>query len=285
MKTVRELSKGKRDMWSLDPRIIQVKPGWNPREENDQLEQHIDSLANLIFANGYDPTKPIAIYLEGDTYYVCDGHCRLRATLLAIKRGAPIVSIPVLTEARGVNEAGRVAAILTRNNGKRLEPLEQGRVYVRLQSFGWDDKQIAETAGVSITHVKQIFDLMAASPEAHALIKSGDVSATTVAAATKRHGAARAAKVIRRAVGNAKAGGKGKATLAAVERAANSGGADGESPEKTNRPLSEILGFFRDTLSEKNGSAAALQFLELFLRYRDGDLSPERFVKAIGEIL
>lgn len=284
MKTIRELSKGKRDMWSLDPRIIQIKPGWNPRDETDQLRAHIEWITCSIISNGFHQDKPLTVYQEDDKYYLSDGHCRFRATLAAIERGAPIESVPVLLEARGVNEAGRVAAILTRNNGLRLEPLEQGRVYIRLQAFGWDDKQIAETAGVSPTHVKNIFDLMAASPEAHAMVRAGDVSATTVATATKRHGAANAEKVIKLAVKAAKSKGKGKATAAAVKRAANSGMSD-EPDEKTNRPLSEILGFFRDTLSEKDGSPGALQFLEFFLRYRDGDLSPERFIKSIGEIL
>jgi ParB-like chromosome segregation protein Spo0J len=290
MKTILELSKGRANIYNLDPRELKIKPGWNPRDETEQLQQHIETIAASIIAVGYDSSKPLTAYPDEDGYYVSDGHCRLRATLMAIKRGAEIVSVPVVLEARGTNEAARTAGLLTRNNGLRLEPLEQGRVYVRLQGFGWTDEQIAQTSGMSLSHVRQIFDLMGASPDAQKLVRSGDVAASTVATATRRHGATKAAKIVKRAVATAKASGKPKATLAAVERAASKGDAGTEkdtdkSDEKTNRPLSEILSFFRDTIAEKNGTATALNFLELFLRYREGDLTPENFVKKIGEIL
>jgi len=279
MKTIRELSRGKRDIWQLDPRVLKTKPGWNPRDETEQLKQHIATIAASIVAVGYDAAKPLTVYQDGDDYFISDGHCRLRAVLGAIKAGTPIETVPVVLESRGINEEARVAGILTRNNGLRLEPLEQGRVYLRLQGFGWTDKKIAETSGMSISHVKQIFELMAATPEAQAMVKAGDVSATTVAAATKKHGPARAAKVIRQAVESAKSSGKSKATHRAVERVSN-----GIRTLEKPRPLSEIIKFFRECIAEKDAPTGTLKFMSIFLRYRDGYMSPESFAKQVGEI-
>jgi hypothetical protein len=60
----------------LDPKIIQIKEGWNSREATDpQNSNHIAELAASIREVGVK--KPLVCYMENDIVYVTDGHCRL----------------------------------------------------------------------------------------------------------------------------------------------------------------------------------------------------------------
>lgn len=82
---IRKLAQGNRNVWSIDPRAIIQK--WNARDDTPELLDHIDSICLSIRTKGFDPNQPITIYDDGDNWIVSDGHCRLRATTLAIKKG------------------------------------------------------------------------------------------------------------------------------------------------------------------------------------------------------
>jgi ParB family chromosome partitioning protein len=220
VKNIRDIADGNSNIWKVPPHEIRMKPGWNVRDEDTDLEAHIESIAVSILANGFFQDKPLTVYQDSGEWYVSDGHCRLRGVLLAIERGAPIKSIPVVVEARGTDEAARIAAMLNRNAGKNLTPLEQSRVFMRLQAFSWSDEDIAKTCGRSIAYVRSIFDLAAAAPETKEAVKSGAVAATTAARAVREHGPEKARRVVAAAVKTAKASGVSKATARAVDTAA-----------------------------------------------------------------
>ena len=277
-KNIRELSTGNRKVWNLDPRIIGVKPGFNGRDEGPDLDEHIATIARSIVHRGFDLSKPITIFRDGALYFVSDGHCRLRATMLAIEMGADIRSIPVITEAVGVNEADRVLGLITRNSGKNLSAVETGRVYKRLLGFGWNEKQIADSTGKSIAHVRSIFTLMEADPANHKQIAAGEISATVVTAVVREHGPAKAEKVLTRAIKQAKANGQAKATARDV-RAVTA-----NEPTTKARPMSEIVEFFRITLVEQDGPPGVQKLASAFLEFRDGKATPERFMKRLTEL-
>src|SRR5580698_1123332 len=74
------------DAYQIDPRILKVKAGFNPRDLTSQEnKEHIEELAISIAAVGVK--QPLIISNEEDGIYVVNGHCRLAATMLAIGRG------------------------------------------------------------------------------------------------------------------------------------------------------------------------------------------------------
>jgi ParB family chromosome partitioning protein len=273
--SIRELSKGKRDIWQLDPRILREKAEWNCRHDRPELIEHIEMLAQSILKRGFLADKPIVVYQEDGEFFVADGHCRRLGVLRAIALGADVESVPVVTEARGANEADRVSGMLTRNSGLPLTQLEQGEIYKRLMAFGWDETRIAETSGRSVTHVKQIFDLMEADPAAHAAIVRGAVGASTVAQAVRKHGVVKASKAIAVAVQEAKVNGKSKATARDVEQVATNG--------KARLSRSEIVDFFRDVVKEDNAPACVLRMAKPILAWMEGEIADEKLVKQLAE--
>jgi ParB family transcriptional regulator, chromosome partitioning protein len=280
---IKELSKpfGRRDVHSIDPRIIKQIDGWNVRDEGPELQQHIEIIARSIKAIGYDQTKPITIVAYDGGFAVIDGHCRLRATMLAIEWGCEIVAIPVITENKATNEADRVLGMITRNSGRNLTPLEKLKVFKRLAAFGWSGNAIAEKTGMSIGGVEAIFLLGEATPETHAAIIRGEVSASAVTAAVREHGAERAEEVVDKAIAIAKKNGKAKATGAMVERAAET--TDGEKPAKV-LPLSKVLRFFQLTISEGDGTPNVQTLSAALLDWRAGELNDEEFMAALIKI-
>lgn len=178
MATIKELAQGRSDVFKVDPRVIQIKDGWNQREEGPDLDTHIDSIAQSIVANGYMPSKPIEVYMEGGTMYVSDGHCRLRATVRAIEHyQTDIKTIPVINVAKA-NDADRMLSQITSNSGKPLTPFEQAKVYDRLLKFGWEAKDIAIKAGKSTAHVSQVLDYLTLPENIKLLVISGQLSGT-----------------------------------------------------------------------------------------------------------
>lgn len=274
---IRKLAKGNRNVWPIDPRIVVQK--WNARDDTPELLEHIDSLALSIKTKGFDPNQPITVYDDGANWVVSDGHCRLRAVLLAIKTGCDIKRIPVLTEPKGTDEAARIAAMLTRNSGKHLTQLEQGRVYKLLKGFGWTDKEIGDTSGKSVAYVKSIWDLMESHPDTKAQVIAGDVSASVVAATVRDHGPAKAKKVLDKAVHLAHANGHAKATARTVRAVI-----DGEDTVKSRTP-SEVVKFFADTFTEQDGPVGVQRLAKVVVDFRDGKITPEVCMKWLAELV
>jgi ParB-like chromosome segregation protein Spo0J len=219
---LRTLSEGRSDVFALNPYLIKVRPGFNNRIMNspDNLA-HIDSLAISIAEVGVK--KPLVVAIEGDEVFLVDGECRLLGTLRAIEvYGAEIATIPAMTDGRFADEASRVADQIVLNGGKAFTPLEQGKVFVKLISFGWSHARIAKTAGLTPVRVGQILDLMADSNEGiRDMVAAGQISSTAAAQILKASDgdAVVAENVMTAAVTVAKAAGKTRATAKHVKAA------------------------------------------------------------------
>ena len=96
---IKDVASGRSDLYRLDPKIIQIKEGWNSREATDPANSsHIAELANSIREVGVK--KPLVCYMENDIVYVTDGHCRLQAVMHLIEEGVEIKTVPVMVEDR-----------------------------------------------------------------------------------------------------------------------------------------------------------------------------------------
>lgn len=207
---LKELAKGRSDIFNLAPRDIHVKEGWNARSTDDpDNEAHVAALALSIAEVGV--MEPLTVFREDGKIYVSDGHCRLAATLRAIAAGAPITAVPVKTEGRGASEVDFVFSQISRNSGKPLSPFEQGHVYKRLLAFGWPVGDIAKKSGKSESHISSCLDLQGASPAIRNLVSTGKVS-PSLAMKVMRGKGEQAEDVLNNAVDAATQQGKARAT-------------------------------------------------------------------------
>lgn len=164
------------DLFWINPYLIQVREGWNSREEDDpENKQHIDNLALSITENGVK--EPLTVYRDGNQVVLTNGHCRLLATFRAIEvYGAQIMSVPVATEDPFASEADRILSQITRNGGKPLSTLETSTVYKKMFDLGWSETMIAKKAAVSPTRVRQLLEVNTLPEEIKALVRTGKVS-------------------------------------------------------------------------------------------------------------
>lgn len=208
-KTLRDLSIGRKDIYMLDPSTIKIEPGFNIRNEGPELDAHIRELADSIKEIGVQ--EPITVFIKDDAPFLSDGHCRLRAVLLAISEGAEIKAIPAMSEDRYSNDADRVLSLIVRNAGKPLTPIETAGVIKRLIAFGWDKAKISAKTGLQRGVIDNHLILCTAPAAVEQMIVEGKVSATT-AIKQLRDNPEQATSILEGAVATANTQGKKKAT-------------------------------------------------------------------------
>lgn len=171
---------------------IYIEPGFNLRQQDDVLEESIESLARHIIAGGRIPPLEVRIRPEGGVWVV-DGHRRHAALGRALERGAALRN-PKDGEAwihivyfEG-NDADRTARIITSAANKHLKALEIAEGYKRLRAFGWAVGQIADKVGKSAEHVLQLLALGDANSDVQQMVNAGKVSATRAANTARKHG-------------------------------------------------------------------------------------------------
>lgn len=214
-KNIKEIAKGRSDLYRVSPYDLHVREGWNSRDDKDPENiAHVERLAKSIAEVGVK--ESLTVKYEDGKLWLTDGHCRRAASLLAIdKYGAPKdLLIPVKTEGRDASEADMVFSQIVRNSGKPLTPFEQGRVFVRLSELGWERDQIALKAGLSRKHVDNLITLHQAPEPVKEAVAKGEVAATLVTQVINqnRGDVEAAASDISAAIEKAKSEGKGRAT-------------------------------------------------------------------------
>jgi hypothetical protein len=157
---IAQFAEGRSDVFKVDPRKLIINEGWNGRDESPELNAHIDQLALSISKIGVK--KPLEVKLEDGKLVVKDGHCRLRAVMLAIKNGADIKTVPVMTVDRYASDEDLILNQVISNTGKPLTTMEQAKVF------------------------KKLLDLLTMPASVQSAVSSGAVSAS-LAAATVRN--------------------------------------------------------------------------------------------------
>ncbi len=181
-----EAKAGKVHMVPVDK--IKTIPGFNIRVETPDYIEHRDNIRNLISANGYDPTKPIAGYVakEGDenVIYVTDGHTRLAA--VNEHNADPdtaekdeIAAIPVIVHPKEVSLSDLTIMLHTANSGRPLSPFELGVLVKRLLTEEGESKNdIAVKLGVTTRYLDDVLLLANADKKIKQHIASGVVAST-----------------------------------------------------------------------------------------------------------
>lgn len=209
---LKDFSQGRTDVYKLDPRVLQIKEGWNSRDFSDPANQeHIEMLAKSIAEVGV--REPLKVVMEGNIPYVTNGECRYRAVMMLIEKGVEIKSVPVMGEDRFANEADRLFTQFISNSGKPFGPIENARLFKRLVDMGWKQKDIADKSGMSGGRISQILELNTLPVSLQQFIIEGKASAAFVLNIFKKHmgDLEKAFAELTAAVGQAEADGRTRA--------------------------------------------------------------------------
>lgn len=214
---------GRSDLYSLNPREIVMRPGWNLRDANFASEPDFLALKDSIRANGV--REPITVFFDKtiNKAVVDEGHRRLTAVLQLIDEGCPITSIPAICQNRFGNEADRIVDQITKNSfGKPYTALERAGGYRRLMNFGWKVEDIAAKVGVSTATVASSLKLLEAPEDVRQMVQRGEIAATAVTNLLRQTGDAEDARdVILEAQKIAREDGSDRVTASHISEAAD----------------------------------------------------------------
>lgn len=173
---------GSRDVMPIPPNAIKVDPSHNPRDYRlPENRAHLDDLKRKIKAAG-GVLRPLECrwdFLEpGDTtksIIVCDGECRLRATLELIDEGMEIASVPVM-QSDAKNEGDRLIQALMLNEGKPLSQWEMGNAFKRFVRMGWTMSKIVERTGHTQKYIAHAIEMADAPDEVKEMLSAQAVT-------------------------------------------------------------------------------------------------------------
>lgn len=187
------IHQGRTNCWRISVHDTVCEPGFNVRdidygadpEAVALLDPDIVVLATQIAESGI--RLPGTGAMVGDKFRLTDGHRRRCALLLALRRGLlspddPFALFPVLPEPQRHGADRRILDMLVLNTGKPLSILEQGAAFVRLLDAHaeWTESRLADTTGLSITHVRNCVLLKRhAGPALLEALSRGEIAATT----------------------------------------------------------------------------------------------------------
>jgi ParB-like chromosome segregation protein Spo0J len=231
MASLKDMAESRGTIMNFDPRKLKVKTDLNARDlAMPDNEAHIQGLSESIAMEGVK--IPLTIFQEEGDVFVADGHCRLAATMRAIANGADIKTVPCIPELRGTNDIDRVLSQNIYNSGKALTPIEQGVNFRKALALGSSVSEIAKKVGKSISYVSQMIDFQAAPQAVHAMVKSGEVSATLAAKVIRENGNAAGLQMLKEASNET----KGKRVTAKAIAAPDKLWAELQSLVKSKRP-------------------------------------------------
>jgi len=214
MAQLRSLSQGKLEAYKIDPRLVEIREGFNYRDTTSvEAKAHIAWLKESIRERGVDE----AIWIEntGDTLYLVDGECRLRALRELWDEGLEIY-VPTISF-KG-DEAAVLAKSLIANGGLPPTLLEFGRAAERLQAFGWSVERIASLTPPHLglngakakRYVKEAVELQQAPIAVKKAVSEGKASPALALAVTRKN-RMMAAEIVEERVQKAHAEGKTEA--------------------------------------------------------------------------
>lgn len=168
----------RKDMHIVEPKIVVVKEGWNPRKFANRTPEEIQNDADFkqFVINNGPKFPPIFVSSNGDVVELVDGERRLRATLGAVEAGAVIEGIPAIFLPANTSDIEKLGLSLSANQGEQLKPLEEAEACKRMKDWGADDDTIARIIGKSPSHVRNRLVLVQASPAVKDAVEKGTIT-------------------------------------------------------------------------------------------------------------
>lgn len=178
----------------VDPSAVHVIEGFNVRVDTPDYLKHVEAIKASIRKEGFFNDKPLGvIVLKADdgtsSFFVKDGHTRLRAVHELIKEKVKIETIPVVVGPAGSSLEDLTVGLVQSNEGRPLSVYERAIVVKRLVGYGWDNAKIADRLSISTNYVKHLLKLLEAPAKVRDMVIAGKMSATEAVRLVKEHGA------------------------------------------------------------------------------------------------
>jgi len=167
---------------------IVIVDGFNVRDDDDELREHIASLLSAMVAK--QPIPPVEVWVNPETGAIemVEGHCRYFAYRQYTEIDKAWDGYISAIQFNGT-PFQRKMRIASSNKQLKLKPVELGRLYMHARDeLGASRKEIAAEAGMSVAHVDQMILLAGGSPEIQQAIEVGKISATEAVKMIRDHG-------------------------------------------------------------------------------------------------
>lgn len=190
---------------------IKVIDGFNVRIDDDELREHVASIAGALTANL--PIPPIEVWVNPETgdIELVDGHCRFHAYQQYAEMTDDFDGYISAVKFDGTPGQRRMR-IASSNKQLKLKPVELGRLYIDARDIdGLSRQEIAAEAGMSLAHVDQMIKFAGGAEPVHQAVDRGEISATEAVKLIRDFGDDAPAELERRQEA-AKELGKGKVT-------------------------------------------------------------------------
>lgn len=166
----------KTDIHLVDVRNITVQDGFNVRKDYGEADGSFEWLKNNIKENGVK--NPIRCYRKNGKYILVDGHRRIRACMQLLKEEGIEMRVRVNLEEKGTSREQRVIDMMTLNEGKRLNPLEEAEAVNRLIQYGLEEIEISKKIGKTLTYISNLKLLQSAPEHIKKMVRSEQISST-----------------------------------------------------------------------------------------------------------
>jgi len=187
------------DAIRVNIQAIKVIDGFNVRIDDDELREHVASIAGALTANL--PIPPIEVWVNPETgdIELVDGHCRFHAYQQYAEMTDDFDGYISAVKFDGTPGQRRMR-IASSNKQLKLKPVELGRLYIDARDIdGLSRQEIAAEAGMSLAHVDQmILFASGGSPEIHEAVERKEISATEATKLIRDHGVDAPAELERR---------------------------------------------------------------------------------------
>jgi ParB-like chromosome segregation protein Spo0J len=166
----------------IDPRLIDVKDGWNARFDMGDLEELGRQIKSQKALDGHGLLHDVRVQEKGDgsgRYWLVDGERRWLAVMGLIDAGEEFDNgIPAKVEPADASQEDLILKMFLANEGKRLLPYEEGMYFKRLQAAGMTAKEMEQKTGRSDSSIWYALALVEADDDLVEAVKKGTIGTT-----------------------------------------------------------------------------------------------------------
>jgi len=240
--------RGKVDAYPFDPRLLKVDPDYNIRDlTTPEARAKLDELKVSVRERGV--RSPLLVRMDGDDCIIVEGHRRHTVVMELIGEGVDIETVLCLQEPKGTTPLDRDIGLVVSNSGEKLEPLEFANLIYRLITVhGLSEADAGKKLHKSVEVIRRHLELRASPEPVKAMVKAGEVSATTAVNEVRKNGS-KATETLRKAKDDAAAAGKTKVTPKRLAQSA------APEPEPESEPLPSVREMLDMGMDEKGARA------------------------------
>ncbi|MBX8556975.1 hypothetical protein K5D56_25590 [Pseudomonas cichorii] len=206
---------GSSDLWNIDPRVIEVIPGYNTRVKNAKYKERVLRMKQNMMVVGFKKDSPLSVIVVEETdgrlaIKLKRGHQRLEAVMGAIAEGKSFDTVPCIIVKDDVSEEDLTADLIISNNGEPLNAYETAIVCKRMSRWYPDNHaKIAEKLGLWPSQVTDYLLLINGPVEISNYVCDDVIAFTLAVELLKEHGP-KALVIIEQSLARSKAAGKTK---------------------------------------------------------------------------